>query len=314
VCHFVAGHVIVRLREEMSNVADGVARRRRRNVVLPTGLRSDLLTADGVRCRGQPARPAQIDPVIATGMAKDPDDRYATTVELADAARDAVTTPIPRPAQKMRTPSPSVATLAPPAPTSESTLLADPGPTTPAPVAQRQPADRPPPDTGTTPRAAWWRRQRRQVQLGMIAAVVLILATGAGITGYVLRQPSNVSLPSNTSQPSTTLPPTTPAPTTPPPAPPVAESALEGLLLSPDQINTAMGATGMTVTTAGTTTAMADDSAIVADKACLPVASPGEAPAYASSGWKGAARTATPEARRRPHKRWPVCGVVFLRA
>ena len=35
-------------------------------------------------------------------MAKDPDDRYASTVELADAARDAITVPIPRP-----TPSPA---------------------------------------------------------------------------------------------------------------------------------------------------------------------------------------------------------------
>jgi hypothetical protein len=40
--------------------------------------------------------PAQFDPVIANGMAKDPDSRYATTVELADAARDAITIPIPR--------------------------------------------------------------------------------------------------------------------------------------------------------------------------------------------------------------------------
>jgi serine/threonine protein kinase len=45
----------------------------------------------------QPNVPQQIDQVIATGMAKDPDHRYATTVELADAARDAITTPIPRP-------------------------------------------------------------------------------------------------------------------------------------------------------------------------------------------------------------------------
>jgi serine/threonine-protein kinase len=50
----------------------------------------------------QPKVPKQIDWVIATGMAKDPDNRYATTVELADAARDAVTVPIPRP-----TPSPA---------------------------------------------------------------------------------------------------------------------------------------------------------------------------------------------------------------
>jgi Protein kinase domain len=47
----------------------------------------------------QPNLPAQLDQVIATGMAKDPDRRYATTVELADAARDAITVPIhpPRP-------------------------------------------------------------------------------------------------------------------------------------------------------------------------------------------------------------------------
>ena len=46
----------------------------------------------------QPDVPAQIDPVIAKGMAKDPDHRYSTTVELADAARGAVTVPIRQPA------------------------------------------------------------------------------------------------------------------------------------------------------------------------------------------------------------------------
>jgi TPM domain/Protein kinase domain len=45
----------------------------------------------------QPNVPPQVDEVIATGMAKDPDNRYATTVELADAARDAITDPLFRP-------------------------------------------------------------------------------------------------------------------------------------------------------------------------------------------------------------------------
>jgi serine/threonine-protein kinase len=45
----------------------------------------------------QPAVPQPMDAVIARGMAKQPDQRYATTVELARAAHDATTVPLPRP-------------------------------------------------------------------------------------------------------------------------------------------------------------------------------------------------------------------------
>src|ERR1700758_1412815 len=52
-----------------------------------------------------PNMPVALDAVIATGMAKKPDDRYRTTVELANAAHDAITEPIPRPAPS-RAPNP----------------------------------------------------------------------------------------------------------------------------------------------------------------------------------------------------------------
>jgi serine/threonine-protein kinase len=109
------------------------------------------------------------------------------------------------------------------------------------------------------------------VKWALIAAIVLILAAAAGTTGYLLRQPSTTSPPVTASERATT-----------PPVPPVAEAALEGLLLSPDQINTALGATAMT---AGTKTAMYDASAYV-EKACLPLHDPLEAAVYAGSGWR----------------------------
>jgi serine/threonine protein kinase len=61
----------------------------------------------------RPKVPAQFDEVIAKGMAKHPDNRYATTVELADAARAAITVPIQR---------------TPPSPAFEPTVPARPDP------------------------------------------------------------------------------------------------------------------------------------------------------------------------------------------
>lgn len=76
------------------------------------------------------------------------------------------------------------------------------------------------------------------------------------------------------------------APTSSTPPPPVAAAALDGLLLSPDQINTAVGATGMRVT--ADHSGLADVSAHVPDKDCRAIQSAGETSAYTGRGWSAA--------------------------
>jgi PknH-like extracellular domain len=108
--------------------------------------------------------------------------------------------------------------------------------------------------------------------LGIVAALVVAAAlAGAGI--YIATKKSNKPAASSSTTPTTT----TPA------GPPVAEAALEGLLLSPDQINTAMGATGMTISVPPNPTVMWDESAFLPDKACVPLWGPAERLAYAGS-------------------------------
>jgi hypothetical protein len=66
-------------------------------------------------------------------------------------------------------------------------------------------------------------------------------------------------------------------------APPVAEAALDGMLLTPEQVNTAMGATEMTVTR--TRIAMSDDSATMEPKECLAIDGSAQAQVYAGSNY-----------------------------
>jgi hypothetical protein len=66
-------------------------------------------------------------------------------------------------------------------------------------------------------------------------------------------------------------------------APPVAEGALKGFLLTPEQINTAMGATEMTVTKSRV--AMPDDSATMEPKQCLAIDGSAQAQVYAGSNF-----------------------------
>jgi hypothetical protein len=74
-----------------------------------------------------------------------------------------------------------------------------------------------------------------------------------------------------------------PTPTPPMIPRPLVERELTGLLLSPDQVNAAMGTTGMAVTSQQA--AMFDNSATMAPPECLAIDGAAEAPVYADSGF-----------------------------
>ena len=76
---------------------------------------------------------------------------------------------------------------------------------------------------------------------------------------------------------------TTKSTTTTTTAPPLADTALAGLLLNPEQVNVAMGAAEMAVTT--THFSMSDDSATMAPGEYLAIDGAAEAPVYAGSGY-----------------------------
>lgn len=70
----------------------------------------------------QPNVPTNLDEVVVRGMAKEPDSRYATTVELADAARGAITFPTQRPQSSASDPT---LPATPMGPTLAATQLSD---------------------------------------------------------------------------------------------------------------------------------------------------------------------------------------------
>jgi hypothetical protein len=183
--------------------------------------------------------------------------------KLADACTSLLAVPGRSPQDAASDAAPVVAALA----TAQSE------PTTRGSVSASAPAEIQPAD-GRPPIALWWRQQRRQVQLGLIAASVVILAAATGITGYLL-WPDSPASHTTTAQPAPAAGhtaqsalPSGPTSSTAPPVPVVVVDALDGLLLSPNQITTAVGAIAMT-TTGGTYTAIADESANVDEKACI---------------------------------------------
>ena len=65
---------------------------------------------------------------------------------------------------------------------------------------------------------------------------------------------------------------------------PLVERELAGLLLSPEQVNVAMGSRAMTVT--NTQTSMSDNGATMAPQECLAIDGAAEATVYANSGFR----------------------------
>ena len=152
----------------------------------------------------QPGVPEGLDAVIARGMAKDPDRRYATTVELARAARDATTVPFRRPEPTM----PAHPPVWPDHPTAgpipgQHTQHA---PTRAAPVPPPPPAPPPPPEATPTRKRPGWRRPR--VLIPALLAVAVLIGGGvvAAMTVSGHHRPTTTP---QSSQPPTTAPPNT---------------------------------------------------------------------------------------------------------
>jgi serine/threonine kinase PknH len=217
----------------------------------------------------RPDVPAQVDEVIATGMAKDPDQRYATTVELADAAHDAITNLILRPAQNQGTRAAFAAS--PAALTMPATEAAAPHQNLAA--TEQGPIGPPPAGAPTSPRKPWWPPRGRSGVIAAIIVAVVVLVSGVII--FLLQQPSRPPAPS--AAPSTQAAPAPPPPR--PPPKPVEAAALDGLLLSPDQIDAAMGATGMIVAK-NEPSIIHNDTDTVPDQACLLMYGPVETGVY----------------------------------
>lgn len=122
---------------------------------------------------------------------------------------------------------------------------------------------------------------RRSVSLVLGAATLVVVATLACAAVYVTANNRNPVV--TATAPATTDTVTAPPTAVPVTAPPMTEGGLDDLLLTPDQVDSAMGAKGMTVGVHSDE--MFDVSDFVPDKACLPLASVVEDPVYAGSGW-----------------------------
>jgi serine/threonine-protein kinase len=153
-----------------------------------------------------PNLPVDFDRVTEKGLAKDPDQRYATTVELANAAHNAITAPLAPPALPGDAPNPPPAHRVvqgppPPAPAGQPEWqqpaylyrAANPHTRPPAwaPVPQIWPADRRPPGNGKPPRQRWWRQKASVIPAALLTVTVIAAAIVITVTNSRQHQNSN---------------------------------------------------------------------------------------------------------------------------
>ena len=202
----------------------------------------------------QPGVSPQMDQVIATGMAKNPDARYASTKDLAAAARAALSGPIPynQPAPAMHW-APSAPTSAPnwhtPLPypdtgpnasptmaSDQHRMAAEPSVRSPMPVADAQAAQDARP---------WWRTPAILIPIALLAVLVVlgVILVISWPSGSSKRDTASTVEPDRPTSRSVTSAPSTnssaPASNSAPPSPPSSTSN------GPSQLQTADGLTGL---------------------------------------------------------------------
>ncbi|ORV55794.1 hypothetical protein AWC05_11415 [Mycobacterium florentinum] len=135
--------------------------------------------------------PPAFDAVIATGMAKDPERRYATPVDMARAARDAITVPLSVP-----DPNTQSHTVTAPARTHEASW----------PDAPTEPAQKPP---HRDPSQHMVGNRTRVKRPWLVAAVIAVVVASGGASVYLLR--AHTSTPGSTQTTAATAPPSAPS-------------------------------------------------------------------------------------------------------
>ncbi|OBF81352.1 hypothetical protein A5791_06450 [Mycobacterium sp. 852002-51163_SCH5372311] len=123
----------------------------------------------------QPTVPTSMDAVIAKGMAKNPDERYQTVKDLANAARAAATTYPTSAAESALVPQDAQTPLSPSIPTAHDTAA----PTAHAPMPLAAPAPAPAPTPAAD--AAKSGKGRRITFVGAAAVFVAVIAVIAGV-------------------------------------------------------------------------------------------------------------------------------------